>query len=382
MFARILTPQNHSFFLFGPRGTGKSTWIKQHFSQALLYDLLNTSEVLRLSRDPSLLYREVSNHKKRGWVVIDEVQKVPSLLDEVHRLIEEKKISFVLSGSSARKLKRGASNLLAGRAVNKYLFPFVSAEIQFNFDLEQVLQFGMLPMAFTGDDPQNYLRTYVETYLKEEIKEEALTRNIGSFSRFLEVAARQNGQITNVASTSRDAEVARQTVQGYFEILKDTLIGDWLNAWKLKGATKQVVHPKFYLFDPGVARALSNRLPYPPTQEELGPLFETFIFNELKAYLSYHNLHYPLYFWRSEGSVEVDFFFETQDGYVAIECKASKKWDKKFNKGLLRIQEKRGKSKVKAIGIYAGEREMKWNDIRIYPVHDFLKELWDGKLFC
>lgn len=381
MFTRLLTPQNHSFFLFGPRGTGKSTWLKQHFSRALFYDLLNTSETLRLSQYPSLLYKEVSGYPNIEWIVIDEVQKVPGLLDEVHRLIEEKKVRFVLSGSSARKLKKGSSNLLAGRAIQKHLFPLVSAEVLFQFDLNSVLQFGMLPMSFTSTNKEDYLRSYVETYLKEEIKEEALTRNIGSFARFLEVAARQNGQITNVAGTSRDAEVARQTVQGYFEILKDTLIGDWLYAWKLKSSTKQISHPKFYLFDSGVARALSNRLPYPPTQEELGPLLETFILHELKAFLAYQNLYYPLYFWSRQGNIEVDFFFESKNGYVAIECKASKKWDKKFNKGLFRIQDELGKQKVKALGVYTGEKRMVWNNIHILPVHDFLKELWDGTLF-
>lgn len=381
MFTRILTHYNNSFFLFGPRGTGKSTWLKEHYGKAIFYDLLNTSEALRLSRQPSLLYAEVASLKAQDWVVIDEVQKVPGILDEIHRLIENKKIRFVLSGSSARKLRKGASNLLAGRAIELHLYPLVSAEIGFQFDLYSVLQFGTLPLALTGTNKQDYLRTYGETYLKEEIKEEALTRNIGSFGRFLEIAARQNGQVTNVAGTSRDAEVARQTVQGYFEILKDTLIGDWLPAWKLKRATRQVVHPKFYLFDPGVARALSNRLPYPPTPEELGVLLETFILGELQAYMSYHKLYYPLFFWHSQGSVEVDFFFETKGGFLAIECKSSKKWDKKFNKGLSRIQDTLGKTKVKTIGIYTGERQASWNNITVLPVHDFLKMLWAGELF-
>jgi uncharacterized protein len=381
MLTRLLNPPRGSIFLFGPRGTGKSTWIQHHFAHATLYDLLDTSEVIRFSRQPSLLYQELSSLKKESWVVIDEVQKVPSLLNEVHRLIERHKLKFILSGSSARKLKKESSNMLARRARHSQLFPFVSAELKFRFHLEESFQFGMLPLAVTGDDKQGYLRTYADTYLREEIQAEALTRNIGNFARFLEVAARQNGQIVNVASISRDAEVARQTVQGYFDILRDTLIGDWLHPWKLKRSTKQVAHPKFYLFDSGVARAFTNRLPYPPTQEELGFLIETFLLSELKAYLAYSNLHYPIYFWRSHSNVEVDFFLETQKGFVAIECKSSRKWTNQFSRGLKRMNEELGQKKsIKKIGVYTGQRKAKWEDIEVFPVMQFLKALWNGEI--
>lgn len=380
MFTRLLTIQNHSVFLFGPRGTGKSTWIQQHFPDAPNYNLLKTSEVLRLSRSPSLLYEELQILPADSWVVIDEVQKVPKLLNEVHRLMEEKKLRFILCGSSARKLKKESDNLLAGRARQVYLFPLVSAEVNYQIHLDSVLQFGMLPMSFTTDDKQVYLQSYVETYLKEEIQTEALTRNIGNFSRFLEIAARQNGQVTNTNSISRDAEVARQTVQGYFEILKDTLIGDWLFPWKLKRSTKQVAHPKFYLFDPGVVRALSGRLPYPPTQEELGFLLETFLLNELKAFLNYNKLYYPVYFWSRHRGLEVDFFLETKEGYLALECKASPRWQKKYQKGLARLQEEIKPKSLQCIGLYLGEREALFDNIRILPVMNFLKELWSGKI--
>ncbi len=380
MFARILETPKESIFLFGPRGTGKSTWLQQRFKEATLYDLLDTGESLRLSRQPNLLYRELQSKPEGTWIVLDEVQKVPALLNEVHRLIENQKLKFVLSGSSARKLKKESDNLLAGRARQMHLFPLVSREVDFNFKIEETLQFGMLPLSFTGNDKIGFLRTYAETYLKEEIKAEALTRNIGSFSRFLEIAARQNGQVTNVSSISRDAEVARQTVQGFFEILKDTLIGDWLHPWKLKSANKQVTHPKFYLFDPGVARALSGRLPYPPSHEELGPLLETFILNELKAYISYSNLHYPLYFWNRHSSVEVDFICETKSGYVAIECKMADRWTNQCSKGLRRIQEEIGQKKVRTFGVFNGPREQKWGSVEVMPVIDFLKKLWNGEI--
>lgn len=226
----------------------------------------------------------------------------------------------------------------------------------------------------------SYLKAYADAYLQEEIKGEALTRSLGNFSRFLEVTARQNGQVTNVSGISRDAQVSRQTVQGYFDILNDTLLGNWLQPWKLKRATKQVAHPKFYFFDAGVARALSERLPYPPTNEELGPLFETFVLGEVRAYLSYSKLDYPIYFWSSHDGVEVDLFLEIRHGYLAIELKSLPRWETRFNRGLIRIREDLGKKKVHIIGVYTGEREAKFGDVRVLPLIRFLKELWDGDI--
>lgn len=380
MYARLLKIPRSSCFLFGPRGTGKSTWIGEQFLHARLYNLLDTGESLRLSRDPGLLFRELAGLSPGEWVVLDEVQKVPALLDEVHRLIETRDLRFLLSGSSARKLRRGGSNLLAGRATVESLFPLVSAEIPGDFDPAQVLLYGTLPMSVTGDDPASYLTAYAETYLQEEVRAEALTRNIGHFARFLEIAARQNGQVTNVAALSRDAAVGRTTVQNYFEILVDTLIGWWLPAWKLKRSTKQVGHPKFFLFDCGVARALSGRLPYPPTQEELGPLFETLLLNEVRAYLTYTKRRYPLHFWRSYDGVEVDLLCETRDGFVAVEMKAGTRWEKKYHRGLTRIIDEFGANKVRAYGIYRGERPASWNTIQVLPVMDFLARLWQGEI--
>ncbi len=381
MYTRYLRHPKDSILLLGPRGTGKSTWIRQNFPKTLLYDLLNTTEALRLSKVPSLLFDELSHLQEGSWVIIDEVQKVPALLDEVHRLIETRRLRFILSGSSARKLRKGGSNLLAGRAALTQLFPLTSAEVGFQIKIPRALEFGMLPQSLLQEDPHPYLRTYAEMYLEEEIKQEALTRNIGGFARFLEVAARQNGQITNVSNIARDAQVARPTVQGYFDILKDTLIGSWLIPWKLKRATKQIAHPKFYFFDTGVVRALSGRLPYASSQEELGPLLETFLLQEIRAYLSYTGRHYPVHFWRSPDGVEVDIFCEGAKGYFAIECKASPRWDTRYERGLKRMQEEFGATKVHCIGIYTGMREMRSGSIRILPVLDFLKELWGGEIF-
>lgn len=352
---------------------------QQHFSDAVYYDLLNTRETLRLSRDPGLLFRETESHPPGTWIVIDEVQKVPGLLDEVHRLMESRSLRFVLSGSSARKLRHGASNLLAGRAIVQHLFPLVLAETDFEMNVSDILRCGTLPLAITGGDPVAYLSAYADTYLQEEIKAEALTRNIGNFSRFLEIAARQNGQITNVSSIARDAAVSRQTVQNYFEVLVDTLIGSWLYPWKLKRSTKQVAHPKFYLFDCGVARALSGRLPYPPAPEEDGHLLETFLFNEIRAYISYEQLYYPLYFWRSYDGVEVDLLCETGQGFIALEIKATSRWDKQYNRGLNRIRSELGPN-VTCYGLYQGEKQLNWDTITVIPVRSFLQNLWNGDI--
>jgi uncharacterized protein len=381
MFTRELQKIETSAFLLGPRGTGKSTWIQQNYEDdCIVYDLLNTAELIRLSRDPSLIYQETAHLPPDAWVIVDEIQKVPALLNEVHRIIEQKKLRFILSGSSARKLRASGVNLLAGRALTYNMFPLVSKEVNFELDLEKRIAFGMLPISFSTANPKKYLQAYAETYLKEEIREEALTRNFGNFARFLEIAARQNGQLTNTAAISRDAEVARQTVQGYFDILIDTLVGYWLEPWKLKRTTKQVGHSKFYFFDSGVVRALSGRLPYPPTPEESGPLFECFIINELRAYVHYTERDYPLYFWRSQGGVEVDILLETTTSYVAIELKNGTRWDKRFNRGMHRLSEELGIEKVSCFGVFMGERQLTVDNVTIYPVMDFLKRLWGGEI--
>jgi predicted AAA+ superfamily ATPase len=356
MFTRLLQKPVESTLLLGPRGTGKTTWIKKSFPQARRYDLLSTREALRLSRDPGMLY------------------------NEVHRLMEDRGLHFLLSGSSARKLKKGDVNLLAGRALTAHMFPLVSRELGGEADISRLMTEGSLPLAVTGSDPVSFLTTYAETYLQEEIKAEALTRNVGHFSRFLEIAARQNAQLTNVKAMARDAGVARQTVQNYFEILNDTLIGYWLSPWKLKHSTKQVSHPKFYFFDAGVARALSGRLPYPPTQEETGTLLETVILNEIRAYISYSKLHYDVHFWRTYGGVEVDVVCETTEGLVAIEMKASSSWGKRYQKGLARISEDLGNGRVTCYGIYQGERPAEFGRVKVYPVIDFLTRLWEGEI--
>lgn len=380
MYPRLLPRPEQSFFLFGPRGTGKSTWIRDQFREAPRYDLLDAGEALRLLREPEALWRELNGLSPGTWAVLDEVQKAPALLDSVHRLIEERGLRFVLSGSSARKLRRGGANLLAGRALTVSMPPLVSAEVSFEMDVRERLRFGTLPLAVTGADPIGFLRSYVETYLLEEIKAEALTRNLGGFARFLEIAARQNGQITNVAGIARDAGISRRTVDGYFEVLSDTLLGSWLPAWKLKPGNRQVRGNKFYFFDAGVARAASGRLPYPLTPEETGPLLETFVLTELRAHLQYRGLPYPLHYWRSYSAAEVDVLCETGNGFVAVEIKTSRRWERGFQRGFRHLQRELGKDRVQCFGVYLGERAALFDDVTVLPCLEFLRRLWDGEI--
>ena len=245
-----------------------------------------------------------------------------------------------------------------------------------------MLSYGTLPMSLVGGDPLDYLRTYAETYLVQEVQAEALTRNLGAFARFLEIAARQNAQATNATSIARDAGIDRRTVQSHFAILTDTLIGYWLPAWKLKSATKQVQQSKFYFFDGGVVRALSGRLPYPPTQEERGPLVETFILNEIRAFLSYSGRHYRPHYWRSYDGAEIDVLCETAAGFAAIEIKAAARWDRRFNRGLHRVRQALAPHESTCYGVYLGQRAALWDDVRVLPVLEFLKRLWNGEILA
>lgn len=379
-YKRLLSLPEDSFFLWGPRQSGKTTLLQARFPEAHRIDLLRTDERIRYEIAPYLLREELRTISRNQLIVIDEVQKVPALLDEVHGLIENKGLRFVLSGSSARKLRRGASNLLAGRAIVKQLYPLVSAETGWDKMGEATIERGSLPLAITAPDPKQFLAAYAQTYLQEEIRAEALTRNIGDFGRFLEIAARQNGQVTNVSGLARDAEVGRTTVQNYFSILEDTLLGVWLHPWKRRSATRQIAHPKFYFFDSGVCRALTGRLPYPASPEEKGPLLETWLLQEIRAYLDYRQRHYPVHFWKTHDGAEVDLFLEDSKGYLAVEIKSSRRWDGRFNRSLKRLPEIFGGGKVRCFGVFAGERPANWEGIKVLPIRDFLEHLWGDTL--
>ena len=252
MYSRLIQPpKDKSFFLFGPRGTGKTTWVKSHFKTALYLDLLEAEIFNDLLANPQRLERFIPKDFK-DWIVIDEVQRVPELLNEIHRLIEQKKYHFILTGSSARKLRTRASNLLAGRALHYAMYPLTASELGKDFRLDHSLKFGQLPSVYAEKDPKKYLESYVKMYLEQEIRQEGLTRNLGAFSRFLEAASFSQGSILNISSVARECAVERKVVESYFMILEDLLIGYRLPVFAKKAKRRVASHPKFYFFDVGV----------------------------------------------------------------------------------------------------------------------------------
>jgi predicted AAA+ superfamily ATPase len=381
MFTRSLTAPGHSFFLFGPRGTGKTTWLKQVLPDALWFDLLRTQTLLSLIRQPDSFRQQVEARPRGTWVVVDEVQRLPALLNEVHSLIADhgRAYHFALSGSSARKLKRLDINLLAGRAINRQFFPLTAAELNYQFDLDQVLRTGLLPQIQA--EPAHAveaLEAYVSNYIREEIQQEALIRNLDSFARFLEIAALMNGQIVNVAGLSRDAAVARPTVQGYFATLVDTLIGFWLPAWRHRAKVKEVASPKFYLFDPGAARALVGRLREPLDGTERGFLLETWVLHELRAAVAFQNLGGQFHYWRTPSGTEVDFIWTRAQRAVGIEVKTATTWRGEYSSSLKTLVGE--KVLTTAHGVYTGTVELKDGPVRIWPLPRFLRELTAGNI--
>lgn len=379
MYTRKLPRPDHSFFLLGPRGTGKTTWLRQVLPGALWFDLLRTQTMLELSRSPESFRQQVEALKRGSWVVIDEIQRMSSLLNEVHALISERgrDYKFALSGSSARKLKRMDVNLLAGRAINRQFFPLTADELDYKYDVDSILKFGLLPqMRAEPAIALESLEAYVANYVREEIQQEALVRNLESFVRFLEVSALMNGQIVNVSSIARDASIARPTVQGHFSVLTDTLIGYWLPAWRKRAKVKEVASPKFYLFDPGVARALAGRLREPLDGFERGFLLETWILHELRASIAILNTGGELHYWRTPSGTEVDFIWSRAHRAVGIEVKAASTWRPEFSASLnILLAERVIQS---AFGVYTGSVELKAGKLRVLPLKKFLSALAAG----
>lgn len=358
-----------SCFLFGPRQTGKSSLIDHTLDDVRVYDLLDSETFLSLSRHPKRLEEELQPGEKT--LVIDEIQKLPSLLDEVHRLIEKRKIRFLLTGSSARKLRRGGVNLLGGRARSRYLHPFIQRELQDQFSLLKALNRGLIPSIYFSDSPVEDLRAYTGDYLQLEIAAEGLARSIPAFSRFLEVAALCNGQLINYTKIASDAQVPSSTVQEYFQILRDTLIAYDVPAWKKTKKRKPIVTSKFYFFDIGVVRQLQHRGELYAKSPEFGEAFESYIAHELKAFIDYQAQD-ELCFWRSKSGYEVDFILANR---TAIEVKAKTNITPGDLRGLHALAEEKQLENYLVVSLEKTPRTV--GDIKILPWQTFLERLWE-----
>ena len=365
MYSRLLSISGKkSIFLFGPRGTGKTTWVKQTYPNALYFDLLETDVYKRFLARPGRLEQYIPKGFD-DYVVIDEVQRVPELLNEVHRLIENKKIKFILTGSSPRKLRRGGRNLLAGRALLHYMHPLTAMEMGANFQWEKALVQGMLPRAQEADF-QDYLQSYVRIYLDQEIQQEGLTRRLDDFGRFLEVASFSQGQVLNMSNVAREAEIKRMTVKGYFQILQDLLIGYMLPPFTKRAKRRLVNHPKFYYFDPGVFRAIRPMGPYDRPEELGGVCLETLVFQQMLTINELLQLRYKLYYFRTASGVEVDFVLYGERGIVGVEVKLSDHFNDTMIRGLKNFALDYPEAKLYLF--YAGERKLYIGNITVLPL--------------
>ena len=386
---RALQPPCRSFFLFGPRGTGKSTWLKQCFKDACYLDLLNSALSLELQTSPNHLEAIIGNVAENEWVVIDEIQKIPGLLDEVHRLIEDKKINFALSGSSARKLRKQGVNLLGGRALTRHFFPFSYIELKGRYDFINSLEWGMLPLVqLNKKEAPDLLSAYVDTYLKEEIKEEGLIRKLGTFLRFLNIAGLLNGQSVNALNIAREASVPRSNVDSYFSILEDTLLGAFLPAYRPSARIREQAHPKFYWFDPGVARAAAGLLFEPADRIWLGTALETLILHELKVYNQLSKKNRSISYYRTASGVEIDFVieltkrrFNSKPHIVCLEIKMADKWNRKWEKPARALADSNTVIVDKMFGVYTGVQKYDFDGFKVLPIIDFMSELFKGNIF-
>lgn len=364
-----------SLFLWGARQVGKSTLLESLFPDARYYDLLKNEEFERLLRRPQLLREELQTLDEKTLVVIDEVQKIPQLLDEVHWLMVNRGIRFILCSSSVRKLKRVGANLLGGRALKTTMYPFVSSEIP-DFNLIRGINNGMIPRHYMIENPTRRLQAYIGIYLDEEIRVEAQLRNLSSFTRFLEVAAQSCGEIVNYTNIAQDCGVSATTVKEYFNILEQTLIGYMIPAFTLSKKRRAIGAPKFYYFDVGVANYLLHRNNLEPGSADFGHAFEHFLIQELIAYLGYHYSTEKLSYWRTTSGYEVDAIIG--EGRIAIEFKSADEVQSKHTKGLKAFSEDFPDSRLIVVSLDKNRRTM--NGVEIIPAMDFLGDLWSGQV--
>jgi predicted AAA+ superfamily ATPase len=373
MYSRLIRPPaRKSFFLFGPRGTGKTTWVRSAFPDSIYIDLLEAELFNDLTANPQRLGNFIPRDF-RGWIVIDEVQRVPDLLHEIHRLIESKKYYFVLTGSSARKLRRKGPNLLAGRALTYFMHPLTVAELGGDFSLEHSLKYGQLPAAYGEADPKKYLEAYVKTYLEEEIRQEGLTRNLSAFARFLEAASFSQGSVLNISSVARECHVERKTVESYFAVIEDLLIAYRIPVFSRRAKRRLAIHPKFYFFDAGVYRTLRPMGLLDSPEEVEGIALETLFLQEIMAVNSALDLGYRMHYWRTSNGREVDFVLYGPRGLFAFEIKRTTRATPAMLGGLKSFLD--DYPMASAHFVYMGSRRMHEDKIEIMPAQHMLKNL-------
>jgi predicted AAA+ superfamily ATPase len=371
---RVFHPPAKSYFLFGARGTGKSTWIEQYYTDAKVINLLEPDQYRTYRSFPERLQEFVLAHPDTSVFVIDEVQKAPDLLSVVHILIEKKRPwLFVLTGSSARKLKREGVDLLAGRAQLKHLHPFMAAELKEKFSLTKSLEIGLLPLVVSSQDPVGDLKTYIALYMKEEVQAEGLVRDIGQFGRFLEAISFSQGSVINYSNIARDCDVSGKTVENYVAILEDLLLGFTLPVFVKKAKRNLAIKPKFYFFDVGVYLAIRPKGPLDQPTEIQGHAVETLVAQHLRAWLDYSSKNGELFFWRTKSGLEVDFIIYGEIGFYAIEVKNSSRIKPQDLRGLHEF--KNDYPQCQCILLYHGKEKLLKDHILCYPLEDFLLAL-------
>lgn len=376
---RFFNPPPRSYFLFGPRGTGKSTYLKATYPEAMYIDLLKPDlQRLYQARPESIIELVYANIAKKTFI-IDEVQRVPELLSAIHSLIEHKiKVQFILTGSSARKLKRTDTNLLAGRVLLRRLYPFLFSELGASTDFDRALNFGLLPLITRSADPADTLNTYISLYIREEVQYEGFVRNIGNFSRFLEAISFSHASVLNVSNVARECMIERKVVENYISILEDIMLASRLQVFTRRAQRALVKHPKFYLFDTGVFRTLRPKGPLDVASEIDGAALEGLVFQNLKAWNEYSGGDFDLSYWRSRGGLEVDFVLYGADGFFAIEVKNSQKIRPEDLRSLREFKKDYPVSET--VLIYRGsDRVIKDENVLCIPCSQFLEELKPGR---
>ena len=378
MYHRIFDVENRldeAMFLFGARQTGKSTLLKERFPKAIYIDLLKSDVRNRFKQHPEEFRESLLRYPPETLVIVDEIQKVPDLLDEVHWLMVEKGLWFILSGSSARKIKKSGANNLGGRAIPETLFPLVSAEIP-DFDIERAVQNGMIPRHYMVANARNRMRAYIDLYVKEEIIEEALVQNVDEFIRFMEVATIMDGEILNYENVASDCGVSANTVKAYYKILVDTLLGFEVPAYRKVIKRKLYKSPRFYYFDIGIANHLTKRYQLAPKTPEYGHAFEHLIIQEIVAYLAYTNSDEELSYWHTYENIEVDAIIG--DARVAIEIKSTDHVDHGDKKGIMEFAKEH--PNAKQILVSRDRISRRSGNVDLYYVTDFFKALWAGEI--